>query len=142
MGSAQSAGIPSAVAGIRSTAASRFTQRTPLSDAAALVVTDLGGNVRYMNYAASQMLKLTQEEAWGLFWRKCLNIIAESTRAPISDLVRVCLATDKTIQLDLSSVLVNSHDEALPVEGTVAPFCWLNNDVVGVVFMLKRVTRS
>ncbi len=88
------------------------------------------------------MLKLTREEARGLFWRKCLNIIDESTRAPISDLVRACLAADKTIQLDLSSVLVDSGGDVLAIEGTVAPLCSLDDDVFGAVITLRHVTGS
>lgn len=136
---AQSTGTCRAASGLRSAVDSQLTQGEPLSDAVALVVTDRAGNVRYMNHAASQMLKLTREEACGLFWRKCVNIIDESTRAPIPNLVRVCLATGKTIQLNPSSVLVDSHGDALTIAGKVTPFCWLDDDVAGTVIMLRHV---
>jgi PAS domain-containing protein len=66
MALAQTTGTHSAIARFCS-AASHFTQGGSVFNAVALVVTDLAGNVRYMNYAASQMLKLTREETRGLF---------------------------------------------------------------------------
>lgn len=125
-----------------SPATSSFAQIAMESVAAALVVTDLAGNVRYMNRAASQISKFTLEQARGLPWRKCLNVIDENTRAPVSDPVHACLTTGKTVQLDLYSSLVDPHGGELPVEGSVAPFCWMDDDVFGTVIVLRDVTRS
>jgi PAS domain-containing protein len=66
MALAQTSGTHSAIARFCS-AAPHFTQGGSVFNAVALVVTDPAGNVRYMNYAASQMLKLTREGARGLF---------------------------------------------------------------------------
>lgn len=121
---------------------SNFAQIALESIAAALVVTDLAGNVRYMNLAASQMLKLTLEQARGRPWRQCLNVIDENTHAPVPDPVRACLATGKAVQLNLYSLLVDPRGGEIPIDGSVAPFCWLDDDIFGTVIMLRDVTRS
>lgn len=131
------------IQGVKSSAVSpNFAQIALESVAAALVVTDLTGRIHYMNLAASQMVGYTLKETRGLPWRKYLNIIDEDTHRPIADPVSACLATRRTMQLGLCAVLVDKQGAEIPVEGSVAPFCWMGDDVFGTVMMLHDVTPS
>jgi PAS domain S-box-containing protein len=121
---------------------SNFAQIALESVAAALVVMDLFGRIRYMNLAASQMLGCTLEQTRGLPWSECLRLIDENTRRPIPDPVSACLATREATELGLYALLIDRQGAELPVEGSVAPFCWLDDDIFGTVMMLRDVTPS
>jgi PAS domain S-box-containing protein len=121
---------------------SNFAHMALESVAAGLIVIDLSGCIRYMNLAASQLLGRTLEQSRGLPWRECLRLIDENTRKEVPDLVSGCLATGRPIELGVYALLVDARGAEIPVEGNVAPFCWLDDDVFGTVMMLRDVTTS
>jgi PAS domain S-box-containing protein len=121
---------------------SNFAHMALESVAAGLIVIDLSGLIRYMNLAASQLLGRTLEQTRGLPWTECLHLIDESTRKAIPDLVGACLASGNPIELGVYALLVGASGAEIPVEGNVAPFCWLDDDVFGTVMVLRDVTPS
>lgn len=108
--------------------------------APALIVTDLSGQIRYVNMVASQMLELTSARARGLLWRECLDFIQEQTRAPIADPVCLSLTIGKAVQLGISVVLRDKKGEETPIEGFVAPLCWPHDEIIGAVMTFRGVT--
>jgi PAS domain S-box-containing protein len=112
------------------------------SVAAGLIVMDLAGRIRYMNLAATQLLERTLEQLRGLPWSECLSLIDENTRQLIPDPVGACLASGKTAELSVFTLLTVRDGREIPVEGSVAPFCWLDDDVFGTVMMLRDATPS
>jgi PAS domain S-box-containing protein len=120
-----------------SSMSSNVAPTTPEAGATALVVIDLRGRVRHVNLAASQLLGRTVDQMRGLHWQDCLTLVDESTRTVIPDLVCACLTAGKPVQLGADAVLIDSRGAEIPVEGSVAPFRWLDDDVFGTVVMLR-----
>jgi hypothetical protein len=54
----------------------------------------------------------------------------------------MCLATRKATQIGLYALLIESQGAEIPIEDSVAPFCWMGDDVFGTVMMLRDVTAS
>ncbi len=112
------------------------------SVATGLVVTDLSGHIRYINLLASKMLGRGLAQARGLAWRECLRLVDARTREPIMDPIGACLISGQTTWLGGHILLIDAHGAEIPVEVSVAPFCWLDDDVSGAVLMLRDATRG
>ena len=112
------------------------------SIADAVISTDAGGRITFMNPAAEQMTDWPQERAVGRPVEEIFNVIDGQTGAPTASPVAECLAKGRMHYVDGDAVLVRRKGDHRDVRTSAAPVRTPQGLVIGVVLVFQDVTSS
>src|SRR5688500_8295734 len=108
----------------------------------AVITTDAGGRIDYLNPVAERLTGWTLGEARGRAIGEVLQLIDESSRKPVAySLDRVLLAGETAMPTD-RNVLVNRRGEELAIQETTSPIRNREGVAVGAVIVFDDVTKE
>ncbi len=108
----------------------------------AVITTDAGARIDYLNPVAERLTGWSLEEARGQPIGEVLQLIDESTRKPVAyTLDRVLQAGETSVPSD-RNVLVNRRGEELAIQDTASPIRNREGAAVGSVIVFDDVTKE
>ncbi len=108
----------------------------------AVITTNAGARIDYLNPVAERLTGWTNAEARGRAIGDVLQLIDESTRKPVAyTLDRVLLAGETTVPTD-RNVLVNRRGEELAIQDTASPIRNREGVAIGAVIVFGDVTKE
>ncbi|HEV3467703.1 MAG TPA: PAS domain S-box protein [Pyrinomonadaceae bacterium] len=106
----------------------------------AVIATDRGGRVEFMNAVAERLTGWTGEEARGRPLAEVFRIFNEETRAPVEGPVAKVLRDGVVVGLANHTVLVARDGRETPVEDSAAPIRDARGRTTGVVLVFHDIT--
>jgi diguanylate cyclase (GGDEF)-like protein/PAS domain S-box-containing protein len=109
----------------------------------AVISTDAGGRVEFLNPVAEHLTGWTVAEASGLALSRVFQIVNEETRAPAPDPVARCLAEGRVIGLANHTVLISRTGAEYAIQDSAAPIRSRDgHTLLGVVLVFHDVTEA
>jgi diguanylate cyclase (GGDEF)-like protein/PAS domain S-box-containing protein len=108
----------------------------------AILVTDISGQVTYLNPAAERMTGWPLEEASGRAVREVMRIIDGATREPLRNSVELAFDQDALVSLPANSVLVRRDGLETVVEDSAAPIHDREGNAIGGVIVFRPLTET
>lgn len=106
----------------------------------AVITTDVGGNVTFLNPVAERMTAWTSAEAVGLPLERVFQIINENTREPALNPVRCVLRDGNVVGLANHTALISKDGRQTPIDDTAAPIRDASGRLLGAVMVFHDVT--
>jgi len=110
------------------------------SIADAVLTTDAGGRVTWLNPVAQRLTGWSAAEARGQPSARVFQAQREQTREPLADPVQRCLASGRPTRLPAGAVLQSRDGELRAVDDSVAPIRDAEGRVLGAVLVFRDVT--
>jgi PAS domain S-box-containing protein len=108
----------------------------------AVLATDTGGRITFLNPVASILTGWPPEEAKGRPIGKVLRTVNEITREPAEDIAGRVLAEGRVINMANHTALMRRDGSEVPVEDSAAPIKDGAGNVLGVVIVFHDVTEK
>ncbi len=108
----------------------------------AVIASDTGGNVTFLNPVAASLTGWAPAEALGQPVTRVFQIINEHTSEPAEDLVARVLRENCVVELANHTALVTRDGRIVPVEDSAAPITDGAGRVIGVVIVFHDVTEK
>lgn len=108
----------------------------------AVITTDVNGLVRWINPVAEKLTGWSNTEAMGQEIAQVFCIVNESTREPVEDPTKVCLAEGKIVGLANHTVLISRDGCEFGIEDSAAPIHNDSGQVLGVILVFRDVTEK
>ena len=108
----------------------------------AVITTDAGGSIQWLNPAAERLTGWLTGEAQGRALLQVFNIVNEETRQPTENPVALCLHEKKVVGLANHTLLISRHGEEYGIEDTAAPIRNEQGELLGVVLVFHDVTEQ
>jgi diguanylate cyclase (GGDEF)-like protein/PAS domain S-box-containing protein len=108
----------------------------------AVISTDVGGHVTYLNAVAEQMTGWPQSEALGRPLEQVFRIIDANTRERLSNPMTVATATNQIVGLPASCILIRRDGVEAAIEDSCAPIHSRRGEVTGAVMVFHDVSKS
>jgi len=106
----------------------------------AVISTDSGGNVAYLNPIAERLTGWSNGEALGTPLSRVFNIVNESTREPVANPAVRALKEGVIVGLANHTVLIARDDTEWPIDDSAAPIRSIDGRVVGCVLVFRDIT--
>lgn len=106
----------------------------------AVVLTDIGGNVIFLNPAAQSATGWTQQEAAGKPLDSIFKIINEETRNSVENPATRALRDGFVVGLANGTVLIAKDGTERPIDDSAAPIRNAKGEIAGVVLVFRDVT--
>jgi two-component system, cell cycle sensor histidine kinase and response regulator CckA len=106
----------------------------------AVIATDSGRKVTFVNPAAAWLIGHAQEDAVGQPLESVFRICHEITREPIEDPAGQALRLGRTVNLAEQTVLLASDGREVPIDDCAAPIVDDRNQITGAVLVFHNVT--
>jgi len=108
----------------------------------AVLTTNLGGKISYLNRTAETMTGWSSKEALGLSLEEVFTVIdADSRQAPPNP-VRRALRANKTVKLPSNCLLVKRDGTEIPIEDSIAPIRNRLGAISGAVIVFHDVSEA
>jgi PAS domain S-box-containing protein len=108
----------------------------------AVIATDIAGDVKFVNPAAESLTGWTQTEAQGKPLNAVFVIVNEQTRKPVTNPFFKVVSSGRVVGLANHTVLIARDGTEHPIADSAAPILNSGNDIVGVVVVFRRATKS
>ncbi len=108
----------------------------------AVIATDAGGAVTFMNDVAQKLTGWSGDEARTRPLRDVFPIVNEDTRRPVEDPVAKVLRAGTIVGLANHTVLVRRDGTDLPIDDSAAPIRDHDGNLFGVVMVFRDVSRE
>ena len=108
----------------------------------AVLATDAGGGITFLNPVAARLTGWTRRQALGQPARNVLRTIDEQTRASAEDMVARVLREGRVLAMANHTVLVARDGREIPIEDSAAPIRDSAGNVLGVVLVFHDVTEK
>jgi diguanylate cyclase (GGDEF)-like protein/PAS domain S-box-containing protein len=108
----------------------------------AVVTTDTNGLVEYLNPVAESLTWLSLAQAEGLPLRSLLQLVDETARLPIPDVIDRVMREGRPIKIATDTLLVRAGGEEIPIDHSAAPIRDRNGHITGVVLVFRDVSRE
>ena len=108
----------------------------------AVITTDAGGQVEYLNSVAESLTGWTTAEAANRPLAEIFHIINEDTREPVEDPVSRCLNEGHIVGLANHTALISRSGEERAIEDSAAPIRDAQGQIFGVVLVFKDITEK
>jgi PAS domain S-box-containing protein len=118
----------------------QWFQTTLESIGDAVLATDLGGKVVFINAVAEHMTGWRREDAEGRPCEDVFRIIHEVTREPAANPVRRVIAEGAVLALANHTVLVSADGTERPIDDSAAPIRLPDGRLAGTVLVFRDVT--
>ena len=106
----------------------------------AVITTDNGGRINYLNRVAESLTGWSQREALGKPLDAVFKIINESTRLPVESPARRALREGVVVGLANHTLLIDKAGNETPIDDSAAPIRDENGYVSGCVLIFRDVT--
>ncbi len=106
----------------------------------AVITTDNGAKITYLNPVAEALSGWSNSEASGLPSPEVFNIFTEASREPAQDPVANCLRSGEVSRLAGDTLLIRRDGRELSVDDTAAPIFNAAREMVGAVLIFRDVT--
>src|ERR1700693_953116 len=120
----------------------QFAQVTLNSIGDAVLSTDMGGKVTYLNVVAEKMTGWTREEALGKSLDVVFNIIDGSTRQPCPNPLKTVIEKNETVKLTPNCMLIRRDGSESAIEDSAVPIHDRHGLVTGAVIVFRDVSAS
>lgn len=121
---------------------SQILEVTLASIGDAVVVTDAGGRVTFLNSVAEQLTGWSNQNCRGQALRDVFRVINERTRAPLVDPVAKVIETESIVGLANHSVLLARDGREIPIDDSAAPIRLSDGRLFGVVLIFRDITEQ
>ncbi len=109
----------------------------------AVLCTDSGGNVTYLNAVAEKMTGWSRDEAMGRPVGEVFRIVDGTTREPLArNPTTLAIEHDKPVGLAANSVLIRRDGRESAIEDSAAPIHGRDGSVIGAVMVFRDVSES
>lgn len=108
----------------------------------AVISTDVAGNITYLNVVAERMTGWTQAEAIGQPFTKVFNIVNGVTRQPLPNPMDMSIQENKSVGIDIDSVLIRRDGVELSIEDSAAPIRDRGGRVTGAVIVFHDISEA
>ena len=108
----------------------------------AVITTDTGGKVEWMNRVAERLTGWTRDEARGQHLAQVFVVVSEETGAPASDPTAACLGQGMAADPDGPAILVSRDGTSYGVEESAAPIRGAGGQVHGAVLVFHDVSEQ
>ena len=108
----------------------------------AVLTADALGRVEYLNPVAERLTGWTTGEASGRPVAEVLQLIDESSRAPVDSPVLRCLRDDEVVEPVAQTLLVNRLGQEISVQDSAAPIRDRNGRLIGAVMVFHDVSQE
>ncbi|MFZ6657515.1 putative bifunctional diguanylate cyclase/phosphodiesterase [Undibacterium sp. TJN19] len=108
----------------------------------AVIGTDMGGNVDYLNVAAEHMTLWTREEARGKPITAVMPLFNSNTRLPKTNPVAMVLQQDMATILTPGTILIRRDGSEVAIEDSTAPIHDSSGKLAGAVMVFHDITAS
>jgi diguanylate cyclase (GGDEF)-like protein/PAS domain S-box-containing protein len=105
----------------------------------AVITTDAGSNIEYLNPIAENLTGWKNTEARGLPLQGVFNIIKETTREPADNPVKTCLAEGHAANLIRDTMLINRDRSEIAIDHSAAPIRNREGAIIGAVLVFHDV---
>ena len=106
----------------------------------AVIATDIGGRVTFMNAVAEGLTGWTLDEAAGTEVKRIFNIVNEQTRKEVESPVGRVLREGTIVGLANHTILVRKDGTEVPIDDSGAPIRDGSDRIVGVVLVFRDIT--
>ena len=106
----------------------------------AVVATDTGGRVIFLNAVAEALTGWMQTEAEGKPLEAVFHILDERTRQPVPNPVEQVLQAGRIVGLGSHALLIARDGTERPIDDSAAPICNAAGEMLGVVLTVRDVT--
>ena len=108
----------------------------------AVITTDTGGRVNYMNAVAESLTGWSNQDAVGHPLTAVFRIVNEDTREPVEDPAATALRDGRVVGLANHTILLRRDGGEVPIDDSAAPISDDFGDVSGCVLVFRDVTRQ
>jgi diguanylate cyclase (GGDEF)-like protein/PAS domain S-box-containing protein len=105
----------------------------------AVITTDAGSNIEYLNPIAEKLTGWKNMEARGLPLWEVFNLIKETTREPADNPVKMCLSEGHMTKLTRDTVLINRDRSDIAIDHSAAPIRNREGAIIGAVLVFHDV---
>ncbi|MDJ0553676.1 MAG: EAL domain-containing protein [Microcoleaceae cyanobacterium MO_207.B10] len=119
-----------------------LAQVTLKSIADAVITTNAEGKIETLNPVAEKLTGWSTSEATGLAVNQVFNVIDESSRLPIENLVEEVISSGETSNIYTDVILISRDGQEYGIDDSVAPIRNHNGDVIGAVVVFRDVTQE
>ena len=106
----------------------------------AVIVTDAGGRITFLNPVAERVTGWSMAEASGQPFEKVFHIVNEHTGAPVEHPVAKVLETGGIVGLANHTVLITRDGQSIPIDDSGAPVRASNGELIGIIVVFRDVT--
>ncbi len=106
----------------------------------AVIVTDAGGEVTFLNSVAERLTGWPMEAARGQPFERIFHIINEFTGKPVEHPVAKVLQSGGIVGLANHTILITRDGRRIPIDDSGAPVRLANGEIVGIVVVCRDVT--
>jgi PAS domain S-box-containing protein len=121
---------------------SQILEVTLASIADAVIVTDVHGQVTFLNSVAAALTGWPSESARGQPLTTVFPMIHERTRTPVVDPVAKVLKGGVVVGLGNHTLLIARDGREIPIENSAAPVRLPNGELFGVVLIFRDITEQ
>jgi PAS domain S-box-containing protein len=118
----------------------RWLAATLASIGDAVIATDEGGRVRFLNSVAEQLTGWTQADALGRDVVELFKVVEDHSRQPVPNPALEALARGETVTLARNCILINKARAEYPIDDSAAPIRDGSGQVAGAVLLFRNVT--
>lgn len=108
----------------------------------AVITTDIGGNVTFLNTIAESLCGWTFADAKGRYVGSVFNIVNEQTKLPVDNPIERVLEFGKAVPLANHTVLISRYGVSIPIEDSAAPIMDATGTMIGVVLVFRNVSEN
>jgi len=106
----------------------------------AVLSTDVGGRVTYLNVVAERMTGWSRKEAAGHSFEEVFRIVDAATREAVENPMALAIRADKTVDLTPNCLLIRRDGAEAAIEDSVAPIHDRRGQVTGAVMVFRDVS--
>ncbi len=106
----------------------------------AVITTDSGGRVAFMNPIAEALLGCREKEAMGQPLEQVIRIVNEKTQGPVENPVAKVLREGTTVGLANHTAILLADGRMIPIEDSAAPIRGASGETRGVVLVFHDIT--
>ncbi len=106
----------------------------------AIIVTNVNGNIFFMNRIAEKLCKWSKNEALGKPIEIIFNIINEHTRKPIENPIRKVLKEGHVVGLANHTILIGKDGTEIPIDDSGAIIKDKDGKILGTVLVFRDIT--
>ena len=108
----------------------------------AVITTDAGGKVTYLNPVAEQLTGWNLSQAHGLPLFNVANFIDTATGQPLQKTLQEAIEEGYLVNVNDNAVLVNRHGQEYAVADCAAPIRDRQGELVGTVLVFRDITKA
>ena len=108
----------------------------------AVICTDAGGKITYINLVAENLTGWSWEEGAGLPTTDVLRLLCSTDRETIPNPMEMAAREDKTVHLASDSILVRRDGLEIPIDDAVSPIHNRDGQATGAVIVFRDVSAS